>query len=160
MFSHGAYQTGEEPLALKSCFHEWRLTERRRDLVEDIEKRIRDKIQGIEEVAAKPTNLMTDFFTALNKKYSIDPNQEELGCATSPARDSPEQPRQIQQEDAPEDAPVAAEADGAEAADEVTSTESTESQEVAEEVEASEDTPREEEAEVEEEQMNPTVQLG
>jgi hypothetical protein len=68
--------SGEEPVAFKACFHEWRLHERCRDLVGVIEKRIQDKIQGIEEGAAKPNELMTDFFDKLNKKYNIDPSQE------------------------------------------------------------------------------------
>jgi hypothetical protein len=108
--------------------------------VEDIEKRIRDKIQGIEEVAAKPTDLMTDFFTALNKKYSVDTNQDELGAeVTSPARGSLEQPQ--------EDAPAAA-------AEEVPT--SVARQEATEK--ASEGTQREEEVEMVGEE-NPTVQL-
>ncbi|ELR12318.1 gelsolin repeatcontaining protein [Acanthamoeba castellanii str. Neff] len=70
--------SGEEPVTFRACFHEWRLHDSSRDLVQVIEKRIQTKIQGIEEEAAKPTELMSDFFNKLNKKYNIDPTQEHL----------------------------------------------------------------------------------
>ncbi len=88
--------SGEEPVTFRACFHEWRLNDSSRDLVQVIEKRIQTKIQGIEEEAAKPTELMSDFFNKLNKKYNIDPTQEHLAgepAAPAPVSASAEQRR-------------------------------------------------------------------
>lgn len=65
-------------MRFKCCFHEWKTSNDRRDLVDNIERRIRDKIQTIEDEQAKPNELMTDFFDVLNKKYNIDPNKDQL----------------------------------------------------------------------------------
>jgi len=75
--------SGEEPSSFTSCFHEWKLSEKSKDLVEDIEKRIREKREGLECDAAKPSPLMAEFLGQLNKKYNIDPTKEYMPEASS-----------------------------------------------------------------------------
>ncbi len=66
--------SGEETLIFKSCFPEWRAM--RRDLAREIEERRKERIQGIEDEAAKPkSQLMVDFFAKLNEKMGVDSNK-------------------------------------------------------------------------------------